>query len=130
MDADGITGLVGLMRALKNEVARLGIAISVVAPGITVTPILNAAVFTESPDASARRMREAGVAVNDPEDIANAVVYLLGEGMKANGKGLLIQAGRVVNVEAGLAKSRAIWMGNEQLNLFRGKGSRGSSGKL
>src|SRR5271170_4673529 len=34
-------GIVGLMRALKNDLATVNIAISVVAPGITVTPILS-----------------------------------------------------------------------------------------
>jgi len=118
------------MRSLKNEVAKLNIAISVVAPGITTTPILKVADESESPEASAQRLRKLGIPVNEPEDVANAVVFLFGEGMKGNGKGLLIQAGRVVDVELGIAKSRAIWMGAEQLNLFRGKDSRAISGKL
>jgi NAD(P)-dependent dehydrogenase (short-subunit alcohol dehydrogenase family) len=34
-------GIVGLMRALKNDLATVDITISVVAPEITVTPILS-----------------------------------------------------------------------------------------
>lgn len=124
------TGLLGLMRALKSEVTKFNISISAVAPGITTTPILGVAQGIASPEEEARKLRKTGVAVNEPEEIANVVVYLFGEGMKANGKGLLIQAGRVANWEAGLAKSRKMWMGIEQLDLLKGKGPRAVSEKL
>ena len=35
------TGIVGLMRALKNDTATLNISVSVVAPGITLTGIVS-----------------------------------------------------------------------------------------
>lgn len=74
-------GIVGLMRALKQECAKLKIAISLVAPGITVTPILTAsrrsptatATATTTPDAYARDMASAGVPINKAEDVALAV---------------------------------------------------------
>ncbi|RDW76168.1 hypothetical protein BP5796_06989 [Coleophoma crateriformis] len=112
--------LVGLMRALKNDLATLNIAISVVAPGITITPILSGQRPGESLENWAKRFRALGVPINDPDEIATAVVYLMGEGIKANGKGLLIQAGRVADLEAGIAKTRNQWMGGEMLQLFRG----------
>jgi NAD(P)-dependent dehydrogenase (short-subunit alcohol dehydrogenase family) len=113
-------GIVGLMRALKNDLATLNIAISVVAPGITITPILSGREAGESLEDWAKRFRKLGVPINDPGEIATAVTYLMSEGMKANGKGLLVQAGRVADLEAGLAKTRKMWMGTEMLELFRG----------
>ena len=38
----------------------------------------------------------------------------------ANGKGMLVQAGKVADVEEGIAKNRKVWMGAEMLELFRG----------
>jgi NAD(P)-dependent dehydrogenase (short-subunit alcohol dehydrogenase family) len=107
------------MRALKNDLATLNIAISVVAPGITLTPILSGRQSGESLEDWAKRFRGLGVPINDPGEIATAVVYLMSQGIKGNGKGLLVQAGRVADLEAGIAKSRNIWMGTEMLELFR-----------
>lgn len=113
-------GIVGLMRALKNDTATLNIAISVVAPGITLTDIISGRKPDEPLSAWAKRMRAAGVPINDPGEIAAAVVYLMSEGIKANGKGLIVQGARSANVEEGIAKTRNVWMGDEQLQLFRG----------
>src|SRR4051812_24149311 len=115
-----MAGIVGLMRALKNDLATLNIAISVVAPGITLTPILSGRQPGESLEEWAKRFRALGVPINDPGEIATAVVWLMGLGMKGNGKGLLVQAGRVADLEAGIAKTRGQWMGKEMLELFRG----------
>ncbi len=106
------------MRALKNDTATLGIAVSVVAPGITLTDIISGRNPEESLSDWAKRMRAAGVPINDPQEIAEAVVYLMSLGMEGNGKGLLIQAGRVADLEKGIATSRKMWMGEEMLNLF------------
>jgi NAD(P)-dependent dehydrogenase (short-subunit alcohol dehydrogenase family) len=113
-------GVVGLMRALKNDLATLGIAISVVAPAITLTPIISGRRPGQSLEDWAREMRRVGVPINSPEEIARAVVWLVGKGLEANGMGLLVQAGRVADLEAGIAKTRALWMGEEMLGLFRG----------
>ncbi|KAJ9613951.1 hypothetical protein H2200_002087 [Cladophialophora chaetospira] len=113
-------GIVGLMRALKNDTAKLGIAVSVVAPGITLTDIISGRQPGESLTDWAKRMRGVGVPINDPKEIAEAVVYLMSLGMGGNGKGLLVQAGRVADIEAGIATSRKTWMGEEMLRLFRG----------
>jgi NAD(P)-dependent dehydrogenase (short-subunit alcohol dehydrogenase family) len=115
-------GVVGLMRALKQECRKLGIAISVVAPAITVTPILTANNTTLAlrPDVYAKQMAEAGVPINRPEAVALAVCWLFNEGMGANGAGIFVQAERFADLETGRAKSREVWMGKEMLDLFRG----------
>lgn len=108
------------MRALKNDTATLDIAISVVAPGITLTPIIMGRRPGQSLEEWAQRMRKEGVPINSPKEIATAVVWLMSLGKEGNGKGLLVQAGRVADLEAGIAKSRKSWMSEEQLELFRG----------
>lgn len=108
------------MRALKNDTATLGIAMSVVGPGITLTNLVSGVKPGQSLDDWAKEMRGRGVPINSPQEVATAVVWLMGLGMEANGKGLVIQAGKVADVEAGIAKSRKIWMGEEMLSLFRG----------
>jgi NAD(P)-dependent dehydrogenase (short-subunit alcohol dehydrogenase family) len=115
-------GVVGLMRALKQECAKLDISMSVVAPAITVTPILTAnnSVLAMEPDVYAKEMAKAGVPINRPEAVALAVCWLLNEGTKANGAGIFIQADRFADLEKGLAKSRQAWMGKGMLDLFRG----------
>jgi NAD(P)-dependent dehydrogenase (short-subunit alcohol dehydrogenase family) len=113
-------GVVGLMRALKNDTATLGIACSVVAPAITLTPIISGRKEGQSLQDWAEKMRAQGVPINSPEEIARAVVWLFGQGMGGNGKGLLVQAGKVADLEAGIAKTRGQWMGEEMLELFRG----------
>jgi len=116
-------GVVGLMRALKQECAKLSISISVVAPGITVTPILmanNRILAAASPEVYAEQMRKAGVPINTVESVALAVCWLLNEGIKANGAGIFVQADKFSDLERGLAKSREAWMGKEMLDLFRG----------
>jgi len=115
-------GIVGLMRALKQETAKLNIAISVIAPGITVTPILKTnreGEMNESIDEWATKMQKVGVPINKAESIALAVGFLMDGGMKSNGMGVLIQQDRMVELESGLARSRGVWMGTEMLNLFR-----------
>ncbi|EUC46854.1 hypothetical protein COCMIDRAFT_91776 [Bipolaris oryzae ATCC 44560] len=121
-------GLVGLVRALKQECAKLRIAISLVAPGITVTPILaqGRPELRDLPyEEHAREMAKAGVPINSPDAVARAVCGLIGEGMAANGKGVWVQADRFADVERGLIKSREAWMGKEMLGLF--KGGRGTA---
>jgi hypothetical protein len=111
------------MRALKQETAKLNIAVSVIAPGITVTPILKANredEMKESIDEWAAKMRKVGVPINKAESIALAVGYLINGGIQSNGMGILIQQDRLWELERGLAKSREDWMGKEMLDLFRG----------
>ncbi len=118
-------GVVGLMRALRQGCAELHISIAVVAPAITVTPILTAATgqLSMEPHVLAKQMAEAGVPINRPEAVALAVCWLFNEGLKANGAGIFVQAEKFADLERGLARSREAWMGREMLGLYRG-GSR------
>lgn len=63
---------------------------------------------------------DKGVPVNTPEDVANVVVNLIHEGKKANGKGILVQGGKCADLERGIARTRAAWMGEEMLQLYKG----------
>lgn len=110
------------MRALKQECLKLNIAISVVAPAITVTPILTAnnRRMAAPPDVYAKQMSALGVPINKPESIALAVCWLFDQGEAGNGAGIFVQADRFADLERGLAKSREVWMGKEMLALFRG----------
>jgi len=80
-------GIVGLMRALKGETSKVGIAVSVIAPGITVTPILitgNAKPEKHDPEDYAKDMASAGVPINRVESVALAVCWLLNEESKVS----------------------------------------------
>jgi NAD(P)-dependent dehydrogenase (short-subunit alcohol dehydrogenase family) len=119
------------MRALKQDTKKFNIAISVIAPGITKTPILvgnrenemkiNSGVSTEDAIKQwADQMSKAGVPINTAEGIALTVGYLLDGGMRRNGAGILIQNDQMWDFEQAMAKSREIWMGKEMLDMFRG----------
>ena len=110
------------MRALKQECAKVNIAVSVVAPAITVTPILSTGnrEANKTPEQYASEMSGVGVPINKPESIALAVCWLFNEGMAANGAGIFVQSDKFVDFERGLAKTREQWMGREMLELFRG----------
>jgi NAD(P)-dependent dehydrogenase (short-subunit alcohol dehydrogenase family) len=110
------------MRALKQECAKLNISVCVVAPAITITPILSSSNRdnSQTPEQHAKTMASHGVPLNKPESIALAVCWLLNEEMAANGAGIFIQADKFLDLERGLAKSREQWMGREMLDLFRG----------
>ena len=115
------------MRALKQECAKVDISISVIAPGITVTPILagSNSRLNVTPDAHAAEMAKAGVPINKPESVALAVCWLFNEGKMANGAGIFVQGDKFSDLERGLAKARGQWIGKEMLELF--KGGRGAS---
>lgn len=85
-------GVVGLVRCLKAEVAKLNISISCVAPGITVTPLLKASENNpteRTPEAYAKQLAGAGVAINRVESVALAVCFLLDQGLKVSSEPLL-----------------------------------------
>jgi NAD(P)-dependent dehydrogenase (short-subunit alcohol dehydrogenase family) len=117
--------IVGLMRSLKADCATLNIAISVVAPGITTTPLIlpaksSSTTATHSPTSYASALSSHGVPINAPSSVALAVCWLFDQGIAANGAGIFVQGDKFVDLEKGLAKSREVWMGREMLDLFRG----------
>jgi NAD(P)-dependent dehydrogenase (short-subunit alcohol dehydrogenase family) len=120
-----------LMRALKQDTKKFNIAISVVAPAITRTPILVGNRENEmgikdgaSTEAAIKewsdKMRQVGVPINSAEGIARAVGHLIDGGISRNGAGYLVQDDKIWDFELGLAKSRESWMSKEMLDLFRG----------
>lgn len=113
-------GVVGYLRALKQDCAKVGIALSVIAPGITLTPIILGRRTGQSLQEWGKDMSDRGVPINNAEAVALTVANLMGQGLKANGSGVLIQANRMQELEGGIAKGRAQWMGKEMLDLFRG----------
>lgn len=113
-------GVVGYLRALKGDCAKVGIALSVIAPGITLTPIVLGVKPGQTIQQWGEEMRGRGVPINDAETVAMAVAHIMGLGMKANGAGYLIQNNRIQELEGGIAKTREKWMGKEMLDLFRG----------
>lgn len=113
-------GVVGYLRALKGDCAKVGIALSVIAPGITLTPIILGRRQGQSLQDWGKDMSGRGVPINNAETIGLTVANLMGQGMKANGSGVLIQANRMQELEGGIAKGRKQWMGEEMLGLFRG----------
>ncbi|CZT16217.1 uncharacterized protein RCC_02059 [Ramularia collo-cygni] len=113
-------GVVGYLRALKGDCKAQGIAISVIAPGITLTGIVLGRKEGQSLEEWGREMGGLGVPINSAETIGLCVGNLMGLGERANGRGILIQGETCVDVEAGIATSRERWMGKEMLRLFRG----------
>ncbi|KAK0345956.1 hypothetical protein LTR91_018014 [Friedmanniomyces endolithicus] len=113
-------GVVGYLRALKSDCAKVGISLSVIAPGITLTPIILGRREGQSLQAWGEDMRGRGVPINDAETVALTVGFAMGLGVKGSGSGFLIQGNRVQELEAGIARTREQWMGREMLELFRG----------
>lgn len=58
--------------------------------------------------------------MNTPERIAQVVAWLVLEGKKANGRGMMIQNDEVVDLEEGIAKNRDAWMGERMAWLYKG----------
>ncbi|KAF2872596.1 hypothetical protein BDV95DRAFT_542803 [Massariosphaeria phaeospora] len=123
-------GIVGLMRAVHRPCRAHHIALSLIAPGITTTPMITTTSIL-APAAQGLEQQQAheifskdlaarGVPVNKPETVAAAVCWLFNEGMAASGAGILVQADNCMDWEARLAKTRTQWMGEEMLELYKG----------
>ncbi|ETS83549.1 hypothetical protein PFICI_05425 [Pestalotiopsis fici W106-1] len=111
--------IVGLLRSLKPEVPKVGVAISVVAPAITSTPMLGSLDGNVTPAQAEARLTNLGVLVNRVESVALAVAHLINLGADSNGMGILVQGDRMRDVEKGYAKSRSTLLGKEMLDMFR-----------
>lgn len=111
--------VIGLLRSLRAETPKVGIAISVVAPGLTVTPMLASPDGTLSPEQNAVKLVKNGFAVNRVESVALTVGYLLNRGRKSNGMGILVQNDMMVDLEQGYVNSRETLMGTEMLEILQ-----------
>lgn len=85
------------------------ISYSVVAPAATLTPILAGG----DVDASVQlggTLQSIGMPVNTPDQLADAFLYLIEQDRQANGRGILVQGGKMVDLEYGLANTLEDWM--------------------
>lgn len=87
-------GLLGLSKSVAREVGRFGICVNVIEPGWVKTPLT---------EALPKAVRDAAVAESllgsllDPEDIAEAVLYLCGPGgRRVTGQILRVDAGQTL----------------------------------
>jgi NAD(P)-dependent dehydrogenase (short-subunit alcohol dehydrogenase family) len=92
--ASSKAGLIGLARSLAQETGRFGILVNVVEPGMVRTPM------TEALPPAVREAAEQESLLGtllEPEDVANAVLFLCGPGSKQiTGQILRVDAGQYV----------------------------------
>lgn len=58
--------------------------------------------------------------MNTPERIAEAVVWMAAQKIKANGMGLCVQNNECIDIEKNIAATRSTWMGQRMANLYKG----------
>ena len=88
-------GILGLTRSLALELAADGVRVNAVAPGRIATPRVRTNYSAAEWDAAAKRipLGHAG----DPEDVAEAVAYLSGDGAKhLTGQTIHVNGGRIM----------------------------------
>jgi len=88
-------GILGLTRSLALELAADGVRVNAVAPGRLATPRVRTNYSAAEWDAAAKRipLGHAG----DPEDVAEAVAYLAGDGAKhLTGQTIHVNGGRIM----------------------------------
>lgn len=98
-------GVVGLTRALALELSRSDITVNAVCPGFTDTPLLDSAVATitgktgrtaDEARASLARANPQGRLVT-PQEVADTVLWLVGEGASAiTGQAIAVAGGEVM----------------------------------
>ncbi len=126
----------GLLRALAPPAAAHGVCLSLVAPGMTETPLLGSLPGVSISSSSLPRsqktqaleqlweqLKSSGIPSQKPEAVAQAVCYLFASGNTAVGKGLCVQGGDVIDLEAELATSRPEWVRKNLAYLLKGEGA-------
>ena len=113
-------GVVALMRSLRHSLPKLGLAISVVAPAMTITNITKQ--FAKDSDKYWDTLRKGGIAINTADAPAKAVCWLSSLGVGANGKGIFVQGNEFTELERTIALSRGTWMGQRAYKMYHGGG--------
>jgi acetoacetyl-CoA reductase/3-oxoacyl-[acyl-carrier protein] reductase len=87
-------GLIGLTKTAAREFGKKGVTVNAVAPGMVMTDMARAL----PQDVLARAVAEAALAeLADPQDIANAVLFLLSDAARAiTGEVLRVDAGQYI----------------------------------
>ncbi len=90
--------VVGLARSAAMDLARYGVRVNVVSPGLVRTPLSSAITGSETSLKASQAMHPTG-RISEPADVAAAVLYLLSDGA-AN------VTGAVLPVDGGLSAGR------------------------
>jgi hypothetical protein len=123
------SALVALMRTLTVPASASGIAISLVAPGMTETPLLGTlpdvrqamngqAADEEGLQTLFANLRSNGIPSQRPDIVAQAILYLIEQGKGAAGLGLLVQGGEVIELESELQRSTPEWLAQKMQYLL------------
>jgi NAD(P)-dependent dehydrogenase (short-subunit alcohol dehydrogenase family) len=94
------TGVLGLMRSLRTQLPRQNVSVNMVAPWLTVTPMLPKAIEDMWGDLPA----------NTPAGVANALLLpAVREGV--NGRSLFVAGNEIVDIEEKLGGCMGVWLG-------------------
>jgi len=105
-------GATGLLRSLPSVTASKKIAVSLVAPHLTYTPGTFAEKYVpgeEAYQAVRAEMKKLGMTISKSLTCALAIGYLIEEGLKTNGVGVLVDDDEILMLEDELMKSRPEW---------------------
>lgn len=123
--------MVGLLRALESPARAHGIAISLVAPGMTETPLLGTLpAISKKGSLSAPELESlfdtlkgAGIPSQKPDTVAEAIKYLAERGIEAAGMGLFVQGGEIINLEEELVRTTPEWLNERMSYLVNNQGA-------
>jgi NAD(P)-dependent dehydrogenase (short-subunit alcohol dehydrogenase family) len=88
------SALLGGARSLALELASRRIRVNAVSPGVVETPLSDAAVYSQTPEARKAITDLHPLGLGDPADVANAVVFLLSEQSRwITGTNLIVDGG-------------------------------------
>lgn len=86
--------LINGVKALALELAQKGIRVNCVSPGIVKTPMVDQLFSSISEESKAEIIREHPLGLGEPNDVANACIYLLSDASKwMTGSNLIIDGG-------------------------------------
>jgi NAD(P)-dependent dehydrogenase (short-subunit alcohol dehydrogenase family) len=90
-------GIIGLMRTIALEYAAGGVRANAIAPGLTLSPRLRQR-MAERPDLHANYRKRQPLGLCEPEDIAQAALYLASDaGRMVTGQVLVVDGGHLLD---------------------------------